>query len=81
MFTAVIPLAEAGLESEWVGLTKSLVGQKSLGYQTCDTNSSSSHVGKVPSMPWASVSPILDGQVWWSVSIMSTLGGGKTGGK
>lgn len=26
-------------------------------------------------MPWASVSPILDGPVWWSVPIMPTLGG------
>lgn len=43
----------------------------------CDTDSSSSHAGKVPSMSWASVSPILDGQVWWALSIVPTLGGGE----
>lgn len=43
----------------------------------CDSDSSSSYVGKVPSMPWASVSQSkleVAGQVWESVPIKPTLG-------
>lgn len=58
MLTAIVLLAEAGPASECVGSTKPLGWPKGSGVPgSWDADSSSSHMGKVSSMPWASISP------------------------